>query len=408
MAEKQRIAILFGGRSPEHDISIVTGLQVLQAVDSDRFEAFPVYLTPQGEWLVGERLASRANYLPNAETRRRLTSVTLDISAGGEGRLVPREPPRGLFKKPAPPIAFDVAVLAFHGTTGEDGQIQGLLETAGLPYTGMRTLASSLLMDKAATKRMLAGADIPTLPHALLTRPRQGLIIGQAALAELTRHIAFPAVVKPNHLGSSIGVAKVMDVEELATVLPSIFKLDRQAIVEPFVPNLVEYNVAVSGFGGQVRTSAVERPKSNAELLDFKQKYMTGGGTKGGAKTGGAKASGQPSQGMLSLTRDINPPLPAEYEARLRRWAGAMFEAVGGAGAPRIDFIADGQSGEVWLNEVNPCPGSYGFFLWEAAGEPILFTQLISNLIDEALEQHRANLLPSDPTPEDARLFKRP
>lgn len=405
MADKQRIAIFFGGRSPEHDISIVTGLQVLQAVDSDRFEAFPVYVTPQGEWLVGEPLAQRSNYLPNAELRKSLTSVTLDTMPSGRGVLLPRGQAGGLFKKPAPPIPFDVALLAFHGTTGEDGQMQGLMQASGVPYTGMRVLASAVLMDKAATKQMLKGLGIPTLPHVLLHRPRQGLIIGQEALTALVGDLPFPAVIKPNHLGSSIGVAKVKDIEELAAVLPAIFKLDTKAILEPFVPNLVEYNVAVSAVTGEVRTSAVERPKTSAELLDFKQKYMPGG-AKAGAKSGG-KTSGQPSQGMLSLTRDINPQLPEAYETNLRRWAEQMFEAVGGTGAPRIDFIANGVSGEVWLNEVNPCPGSFGFFLWEAAKEPILFTPLVTLLIEEALAQHRQSQLPPDPTPEDARLFKR-
>ena len=407
MADKQRIAIFFGGRSPEHDISIVTGLQVLQAVDSGRFEAFPVYVTPQGEWLVGEALAQRSNYMLSADLKKTLTSVTLDTAPSGRGSLIPRGQAGGLFKKPAPPIPFDVALLAFHGTTGEDGQMQGLLEAAGVAYTGMRTLASALLMDKAATKQILRGIGIPTLPHVLLPRPRQGLIIGQAALAELVQGIPFPAVIKPNHLGSSIGVAKVKDVEELAAVLPRIFKLDSQAILEPFVPNLVEYNVAVCGFGDDIQTSAIERPKGTAELLDFKQKYMAGG-SKSGTKSAGAKTSGQPSQGMLSLTREINPVLPTEYEANLRRWAAQMFAAVGGSGAPRIDFIANSQSGEVWLNEVNPCPGSFGFFLWEAAKDPILFTALITSLIEEAQTLHRQAQLPPDPTPEDARLFKRP
>jgi D-alanine-D-alanine ligase len=397
MAEKQRIAVIFGGRSPEHDVSIVTGLQVLQAVDSDRYDAFPVYVTAQGEWLVGEALAERANYLPDADLRQRLVSVIPDIAAR-QGILVPRE--RRLFRQPAP-VAFDVALLAFHGTTGEDGQIQGLLETAGVPYTGMRTLASAVLMDKAATKRILRALNIPMLAQVVLSKPRQGLIIGRAELDALTKNAFFPAVVKPNHLGSSIGVAKVANTDELAAVLPQIFRLDSAAVLEPYVPNLVEYNVAVCRFGEQIRTSAIERPKSTAELLDFKEKYLPAGGKSG------TKTPGQSSQGMLSLTREINPNLPPTQERNIRDWAEAAFMAVGGTGAPRIDFIGDAKSGEIWLNEVNPCPGSFGFFLWEAAQPPILFTDLITKLIEEAVEQHRLTQLPNDPTPEEARLFKR-
>jgi D-alanine-D-alanine ligase len=399
MAEKQRIAVIFGGRSPEHDISVITGLQVLQAVDSDRYEAFPVYVTPQGEWLVGEALAARANYLPADRQQLGLRSVIPDVTARGSGRLVARE--RGFLRQP-PAVGFDVALLAFHGTTGEDGQIQGLFETADIPYTGMRTMASAVLMDKAATKRMLHGLEIPLLPQVVLPKPKQGLLIERRALDELVRGAAFPAVAKPNHLGSSIGVAKVDDVEELAAVLPQIFRLDTAAVLEGYVPNLVEYNVAVCNFGGSLRTSAIERPKSTQELLDFRQKYLPTGGKIA------SKAPNQSSQGMLSLTREINPSLPPAQEKNIRQWAEKAFMAVGGTGAPRIDFLGNSQTGEIWLNEVNPCPGSFGYFLWEAAAQPLSFTPLITSLVEEAVEQQRMKQLPDDPTPEEARLFKRP
>jgi D-alanine-D-alanine ligase len=397
MAEKQRIAVAFGGRSPEHDISIVTGLQALQAVDSDRYDAFPVYVTPQGEWLVGELLADRSKFLPDASIRQQLTSVIPDVTASGRGVLIPRN--RRLFRQP-PPVVFDVALLAFHGNIGEDGQIQGLLETANVPYSGMRTLASAVLMDKVATKRMLQGLDIPVLPQVVLARPKQGLMIPREALHATVGKATFPAVVKPNHLGSSIGVAKVSNIEELAAVLPQIFRLDTVAILEPYVQNLVEYNVSVCNIGG-IRTSAIEKPKRIEDLLDFKQKYLPAG-----AKTG-AKTPGQTSQGMLSLTRELNPNLPSEQERSIRDWAEKAFVAVGGTGAPRIDFLSNSVTGQIWLNEINPCPGSFGYFLWEAAEHPILFTQLITSLIEEAIEEHRIAQLPDDPTPEQARLFKR-
>ena len=128
----------------------------------------------------------------------------------------------------------------------------------------------------------------------------------------------------------------------------------------------------------------------------------------GGGKKGGGKAPGVVSEGMLSLTRDINPELPADLEAKIRNWAGEAFAAVGGTGAPRIDFLGDAETGEIWLNEVNPCPGSFGYFLWEASDPPMLFTELLTHLIEEAVVEFRHSRLPADPTPKDARLFKRP
>ncbi|MBV9553492.1 MAG: D-alanine--D-alanine ligase, partial [Alphaproteobacteria bacterium] len=251
---KTRVAVFLGGRSPEHDVSVVTGLQALQALDQSRFDAFVVYVTPQGDWLTGPGLDDRRNYLPDSAFRAKLTEVTLDLAAGTGGRLVPRK--SGLFSR-RPPIEFDVALLAFHGLGGEDGQFQGLFEAANIAYTGMRTLASSVLMDKAATKRMLAGAAIPLLPDAVIDRPEAGLPAA-AALEPRLAAIGFPCCVKPAHLGSSIGVGKAENVEEVRALLAAIFRLDTQAVIEPFVPNLVEYNVSVARFGETPRCSAIE------------------------------------------------------------------------------------------------------------------------------------------------------
>src|ERR1700676_1810733 len=394
-----RVAVFLGGRSPEHDVSVITGLQALKAIDQQRFAAFPVYLDPRGGWFVGEPLAERRNYLPDARAQGGLTEVTLSLGEPGRGLLVPKR--TGFFGRRAP-VEFDVALLAFHGLGGEDGQMQGLFEIANVPFTGMRTLASSVFMNKAATKRLLRGLDIPLLPHAVVPRATGGLPSAESLMA-LVSGIGFPCIVKPVHLGSSIGVGKADSLDEVRALLPTIFRLDTQALVEPFAPNLVEYNLAVMRIGGRVRTSAIERPKRAAELLDFRQKYLSGNGGKGGIK-----GDAGDSQGMLSLTRDINPALPPELETNLRRWAVGAFEAGDGYGAPRIDFYCNEASGDVWLNEVNPCPGSFAHFLWEAAEPPLRFTALLSMLIDEALARHRECQLPDDPVPPEARLLRRP
>lgn len=394
-----RVAVFLGGRSPEHDVSVITGLQALKAIDQERFVAFPVYVSPRGAWFVGDALAERRLYLPDARSQSELTEVMLALGEPGRGVLLAKR--SGLFGRRAA-LEFDVALLAFHGLGGEDGQIQGLFETAGLPYTGMRTLASAVFMDKAATKRLLRGQGIPFLPDAVVTRSPGGLPAADL-LHALMRNIGFPCIAKPAHLGSSIGVGKAEDIDELRALLPAIFRLDRQALIEPFVPNLIEYNLAVARIGGAVRTSAVERPKRAEELLDFRQKYLSGGDGKGGVKDDAGD-----SQGMLSLTRDINPELPAGLEEKLRRWASLAFAAVDGSGAPRVDFYCNAATGEVWLNEVNPIPGSFAYFLWEAALPPIGFTALLSQLIEEALQRHRESQLPDDPVPPEARLLRRP
>lgn len=398
MTTKRTIAVFFGGRSPEHDVSIVTALQMMSALDPDSYDVLPVYLATNGSWWTGDLLLQRETYLPTAEQFAQLTRVTLDMTASGQPRLVARS--SSMFRKAAE-FPFDVALPSFHGLIGEDGQIQGTFEAAGVPYTGMRTMASAILMDKVATKRMLAGTEVGILPYRELRRPAEGMLITEAELAEMIGEFLGPWCVKPSHLGSSIGVARVETLQELSDVLPEIFRYDSAAILEPFVDNMIEYNVSVSKSSGRLQTSAIERPKRSSELLDFKEKYLSGGGKKTGGKT-----AGQSSEGMLSLTRELNPQLVQGLETKIRDWACIAFDVVGGTGAPRIDFIGNEVTGEIWLNEVNPCPGSFAYFLWEALSDkPLLFTDLLDDLIREALDEAARSRLPTDPTPTDARLF---
>lgn len=399
-AKKITLLVLFGGRSPEHDVSVITGLQILKALDPAQYDTIPLYIAPDGQWLTGDALRERSFYIPGPEQLAKLTRVGLHVGPAPRPYLFSR--PRHLLER-VKTFEFDAAVPSFHGLFGEDGNVQGLFEVGNIPYLGMRTLAASALMDKAATKHILASAGIPLLPFKEIPRPRQGLLVTPAELKNILGEVKFPAIVKPAHLGSSIGVARVKDWQELSDVLPAIFRFDALAILEPLVDNLVEYNAAVCRVNGEVRTSAIERPKQSGELLDFKAKYMSGG-----SKTpGGTKTPGQSSEGMLSLTREINPRLAPEMEKNIRNWATQAFIRVGGTGAPRFDFLCNSATGEVWMNEVNPWPGSLGYFLWEAAPKPLLFPELLDVLVREALEIHAGGQLPHDPTPEDARLFPR-
>lgn len=399
---KIRVAVFFGGRSPEHDVSIVTGLQVIQALDASHYEPVPVYVDRCGVWRTGEGLLHRATYIPPRHGGG-LPAVSLEIVPGKGGVLV--EQTAKLFGKPGR-IPFDVAIPAFHGPYGEDGGMQGLFEAAGIPYTGMRVLASAIFMDKAATKRALSGAGIPMLPCAVLRKPMGGLLPPRAEIEAALADFTLPGCLKPAHLGSSIGVAKVDSIEDIEAVLPALFASDSTAIVEPYLDGCVEYNISVRRHGGSHLTSAIERPECDSELLDFRQKYLSAGG-KGGPK-GGAKSAGDSgSAGMLSLTREINPHLPPDLEGRIRDIAVRAYAAFDGAGAPRMDFMYDAARDALWLNEVNPIPGSFAFFLWEAAETPVRFTRLLSLLIDEARILARHTACPEDPTPEAARLFPR-
>ncbi len=404
--EKKTVAVIFGGRSPEHDVSVISAQQAMQAFDTSLYNVIPVYIAPDGAWYTGDYLRQRDHLLLDAQGMKEVTEVMLDIKADRGGRLLPKK--AGMFGS-AKPIHFDVAFPIFHGLYGEDGNIQGLFELANIPYAGMRTKASAILMDKVTTKFILHCMGIPALPYGVIRRPTDGSYqVDDRILEALFEPLGFPCILKPSHLGSSIGVAKVNSMEEVKACLPAVFEFDDAAIVEPFVQNMVEYNVSVGRVDGVIKTSAIECPKTSEELLDFKTKYIPKGDGEGGLKNGGVKNSPLPSEGMLSLTRDINPDIPEEMEHNICEWAKLLFESLDGTGAPRIDYIGDSKTGEIWMNEVNPCPGSLGYFLWEASkANPLLFTEFLTGQIEEALSENAGRVLPIDPVPVDARLLKR-
>ena len=257
-------------------------------------------------------------------------------------------------------------------------------------------------MDKILTKSFLKESGVGLLPSAVLSRPTEGLIPSAESIEEAMGRIQFPVIVKPVHLGSRIGVVKASSLNDVRTALPAIFRLDQQAILEPFVEHLEEYNVAVRTADGKIHTSAIERPLKKKDVLDFRDKYGSGSDT-----VTAAKRAGVMNRETLAGTREICPQIDNVGESKIRRWAEACFAAFGATGAPRIDFLSNTQSGEIWLNEVNPCPGWYAFFLWEAAHDPVLYPELLSSLVDEALTCHKLSRLPEDPVPQDARLFMR-
>lgn len=408
MADKQVIAVIFGGRSVEHDVSVLSGLQFLEALDPVRFEGLPVYVDPLGQWWTGDALKKRSRYPLDDEQNKDLMQVSLDLAtpAAGRPRLVGHQ--KGLMGDKRIHLPFDLMVPAIHGSNGEDGTLQGLLDFAGVPYAGCRTLGAAATMNKVFTKSVARAHGIKVLPELTLKRPGRGQFIDPEKLAaELDAAFGatygFPYIVKPANLGSSVGVGKAGDMDGLVAALMTAFRLDSEVIVEPFVPNLTEYNIAVRRKSdGVVATSAIERPLRNAELLDFKNKYLAGG------TPGGPKLDSGPSEGMASLNRVLNPDeLSAEQESFIRGSASGIFERLALAGSVRVDFLCDSETGELWLNEVNTIPGSFAYFLWEAAAEPISFLGLTSAIIDEGFRLSGERLGATDAGAGGATIFRR-
>ena len=380
--DRKRIAVIFGGQSVEHDVSILTGLQFLEAMDLDRFEGRPVYVAPDGGWWTGEALLKRSFYPLNEANKKRLKVVRLEVGRSAGAALLAAK--GGLFGPKEDQIPFDLMVPAIHGSNGEDGTLQGLLAFHGVPFAGCRALASSTTMDKAFTKTVLGALGVPVLPGARIERPQDGgaglepKAIEKQLIEGLDR-LEFPLFVKPLRLGSSIGASVAEDMDGLLAALLAVFRIDQAALVEPKVANLREYNVAASRATGALRLSAIERPESNADFLDFRDKYLSGG-------SGGAKLDEAPSEGMLSQNRILHPEeLTTDQSAAIQDYARLAFETFDLAGSVRIDFLLDAESGKLWFNEINTVPGSFACYLWQAAEPPLSFMELTTALIEEGL-----------------------
>ncbi|MBI1390179.1 MAG: D-alanine--D-alanine ligase [bacterium] len=374
---KTRVAVLFGGRSTEHEISVITALQVMDAFDVTRYEIIPVYIDSDGRWLTGDLLRKRENYPLSTESARTVRPVRLVAEYGA--RLEYANAGGGWFSKADPVIPVDLYFPAFHGTFGEDGCIQGLLEWIGAPYTGSGPRAASVGMNKYASKRLLAAHGAPVLPDLLITSrdwdPNAAHLVTQRILQELS----FPLMVKPCNLGSSIAISSAHTEEQLMISLAGAFAFDDQVLVEPLLQDMYELNVSVLN-GAPPRASAIERPRRDNALLTFEDKYMRGGKKKGGR-----------SEGMASLQRDLNPAdVPAETLAGVRDCAIAAFTALDCRGLVRFDFLVDKSNGRFYFNEVNVLPGSFAYYLWEKAEPRLSFTELLTTLAEQALEDHKA------------------
>lgn len=395
MSARLRVAVLFGGLSSEHDVSVLTGLEALEALNPAKYDAFPVYVALDGQWWVGDALRERRNYIPDLTLKRQLTRVSLNIGDSRDGGgWVLREVGAGVFKK-ARSFGFDVVLPALHGSWGEDGTLQGVIAAEGIPLAGGNVGAMSLTINKMWTLGAAKAADLPVPPTMIVWRDEDV----EAKLLQWQG--TFPVFVKPNYLGSSIGARVAKDKDDLRQALTEIFQLDVAALVQRCIPNLIEYNVSVRrNTKGEIVTSAIERPIRKGDSYSFQEKYLSQG-VESKLRGGGS------TPGLINATRVMNPPeLDAKRETLIREGAKRLFSQLDLAGAPRLDFLCDEKTGELWFNEINPIPGSFAFFLWEAAAEPIGFMDLLDGLLGEARARMRSRARVVDPVATGGGIFR--
>ena len=373
---KMNIAVFFGSRSCEHDVSIVSALQCIEATKAAGFNVTPVYISRDGLWYTGEPLENIETFREFNPMTKGITRVTLDVTANA-GDLWAWPPQRaGLFAKvPTPLCHIDCVIPVFHGWHGEDGTIQGLLEMANIPYASSGVLGSAIGMDKIAMKQILRGAGFPVLDFVWFTR-EQLKKERQAVIERVEKEIKYPAFIKPAALGSSIGVSRAKNREELERALDVAASYDRRILVEVGVVHPVEINCAAMGYGEDVRASVCEMPvpSSNDTFLDFWQKYLRNASTKG-----------EDSRGMKSLSRVVPAPIGDELTGRIQTMTCDIFKLLDCCGTVRVDFILD-QNDMLFVNEPNTIPGSLAFYLWKASG--LDFPKLIEKMVEDALRAH--------------------
>ncbi|MGH2821195.1 MAG: D-alanine--D-alanine ligase family protein, partial [Actinomycetota bacterium] len=354
--------------SVEHDVSIVTAHQVM-AVLSARHRVVPVYVTREGRWLSAPGLNDLEVYR-KGRWEEAGEEAFIPPVAGYGGLMVPGGRLRGARRVPV-----DVALPAIHGTFGEDGTLQGLLELADIPYPGPTQMGAAVAMDKVMMKAAFAAAGLPVVGHHLVDADKLQAD-RQAVVDELERAIGYPAFVKPARLGSSVGIGKARDRDGLLEALDVARRYDRKLLVEPSMEDCIEVNCSVLGGPGvEPEVSVCEQPMGWTEFQSFSDKYIRAG------KSGAAKA-----EGMAGQDRRIPAPLPDELTKQIQDNALRAFRAVDGSGVARVDSFVKAETNETWLMEINTIPGSFSFYLWEPSG--VAFEELVERLIEIALRAH--------------------
>ncbi len=367
---KKQIGVIFGSRSCEREVSIISAVQLMRFADPEKYDVVPVYIDEQGSWYTGEPLKDIRNYKPFRPEMKGIRKVFPDLS-NGSGALLYHEKGSGLFAKEKIEIAarIDVYVIVMHGMNGEDGTLQGLFELANVPYTSTGVTGSAIGMDKIAMKQFFRGAGFPVLPGIWFSRSDFAKDPG-AVSAKVTEILGYPVFVKPANLGSSIGVSRADDEAELKDALELAFEYDRRVLVEKGLDKPIELNCSVLGFDDELKASPIEMPLNQDEFLDFRDKYLGGGGSKG----------------MASLSRILPAPIEDSLKEKIQELSRQIFRLMDCKGVVRIDYMFDRNSEELYITEINTIPGSLAFYLWENDGMP--YRELIDRMVGYAEKAH--------------------
>lgn len=361
---KLNVGVFFGGKATEHEVSVITALQAIENIDQEKYKIVPIYISKQEDFYYSEELLNIENY---KELDKLLKNSAKIILVKESDKLSVYKYPIGFLSKSLATI--DLAFLALHGNKGENGCIQGMMEMYNIPYVGSGVLASAIGMDKDIAKIIAKSIEVPVIDWVAFDK-YEYYANTEEVLTRILSKLEFPMIIKPSNGGSSIGIEIAKNCTALKAGIDQVFSYDSKVIVENKITKIREVNCSVIGDISNTRTSVIEEPATDSDILSFEDKYMT-----------------KANKGMSSAARIIPAPLEQQMEAEIIAYSNKLFKKFGCAGVVRIDYIIDTERNKVYFNEVNTIPGSLSFYLWKH--NDLDYTQELDELIKIAAGGHR-------------------
>lgn len=373
---KIRLGVIFGGESVEHEVSIISAVQAMYKIDAEKYEIIPIYISKDRKWYTGEILKDMETY-QDIDLLKRYTKEVVLYEKDGHFVLQTK----GLFKKIVNEV--DIVFPIVHGTNVEDGTLQGYLQSIGIPYVGVDVYAGVVGQDKVFMKDIFSQNDI-NVPEYIWFYDVDYEEDRELIIEKVTKKLKFPVIVKPATLGSSIGIKKADNIEELVEAIDDAIIYDKKIIVEKLVKNLVEVNISVVGNYESQSLSAIEKVIATKDILTYQDKYL------GSSKSKGKITRGVKSKGMASTTREIPANIDDDAKKKVEDMAIRAFKALGSSGVVRIDFLIDEKKNDVYVNEVNSIPGSLSFYLWDKVGKD--YTTLLDEVINIGIRDYKKRI----------------
>lgn len=372
---KIKVGVIFGGESVEHEVSIISAVQAMDKIDSNKYEIIPIYISKDREWYTGEMLRDIDTFQDMDLLKRYAKNVVLYFK-NGEFVLQNKKG----FKKIINTI--DIAFPIVHGTNVEDGTLQGYLQSIGIPYVGSNVYASAVGQDKVYMKQIFESEKLPIKKYTWFYD--NDYKMDSEEVLKKIKKLKYPLIVKPAMLGSSVGINKAKDEEELIKAIEDAINYDSKIVVEEMVKDLTEVNISVLGDYKNQELSEIEEVIPTKDILTYEDKYIGDGKIKGKL---GIKNPSKGSKGMLSANRKIPATIKDNLKKEVKETAIKAFKSLGSAGVCRIDFLVDNKENKVYINEINSIPGSLAFYLWEPIGKD--YTDLLDEMINLGVKAYR-------------------